>query len=95
MTRVLQHLDPCFAKHFGIKGPKEKGLKRGGKKKKKVKGKALGGVLGPHPPLYLAFFFFFPIGDKWKIQEKEADDNVFVLGTVTSMLFAIPISNYL
>ncbi len=87
-TRVLQHLDPYFAKHFGIKGPKEKGQKRG--KKKRSKGKALGVVLGPHPPP-ISCYFFFPIGDKWKIQEKEGDDNAFVLGMVTSMLFAIPI----
>jgi hypothetical protein len=57
------------------------------KKEKRCKGKALGGVLGPHLPPYLAIFFF-PIGDKWKIQEKEADDNAFVLGMVTSKLVA-------
>jgi len=47
-------LDPCFAKHFGIKGPKEKGQKR---KKKEVRVKLWGVFLGhTRRPILLYFF---------------------------------------
>jgi hypothetical protein len=75
-TRVLQHLDPWFCEALWNKGPKRKRSKKG--KKKEVRVKLWGGVfLGwVHP--YLAIFLF-PIGDKWKIQEKEAHDNAMHL----------------
>jgi hypothetical protein len=48
----------------------KKKVKKG---QKRSKGKALGGVLGPHPPPYLAIFFFFQLGTNGRSKrEKEA-----------------------